>query len=622
MNGRVLAELREALAAREADGLLRRIEPRRGLDFVTNDTLGMAGRGEVAESMARAAREAGAGARAARLLGGDDPNHRLAEERAARWLRAEAALLMPSGSQANAALLGSLLRPGDVVFSDERNHASLVDAIRLTKARKVVYPHKNIRALASQLAALRDAPRRVIVTDTVFSMTGGTAPLAAITALAEEFGAVVVADEAHAAGVLGPAGAGLAAELGLDTKILARVVTGGKALGVAGAFIAGPKLVIETVVNFGRAFLFTTAPPPAVAAGLAEAIELVSRDDAGREALRKNTARFRGILAEHGIEVAAQDTPILFLRIGDPERALAAAAELQSQGFDFRVVRPPTVPPGECGIRVVIHADHSPGDLDRAAAALAEAIRRAAPGPGAGAPRATAPPARHGLAVLGTDTNVGKTVVASMLVLLASERGAARYWKPVQSGSGADDDTAAVRVRLAAAPRASAANPTYAFAEAIAPHQAAAREGVEISIPKILDGFAAARDGLPSGGTLVMEGAGGLLVPLAEGASQDALVAALGVPVVLVARTSLGTINHTRLTLEALASRGIETVALVLVGDEHQENRATLERYVPRERVFHVPQLSSLDGPALAAAARASGLGRILDALDAAGGAG
>lgn len=601
-----LTRLRARLEDAARGGLLRRIAPPEGVDFVTNDYLGLASHPAVADAMARAAREEGSGARAARLLGGDRPAHRAAEERAARWLRAEAALLLPSGFQANLALLTALTRPSDVVLSDERNHASLVDAIRLSRARVVVYRHRDAAHLKECLRLHRDAPALFIATDAVFSITGAPAPLEEIAGLAREFGAGLLVDEAHAAGVRGPAGSGLAAELDLTDRVLARVVTGGKALGVSGAFVAGSSAVVEAVVNFGRAFLFTTAPPPAVAAGLTAAIGCVEEAEAARARLRRLSADFKERLRQGGVSVVETSGPIVFVPVGEPADALEAASRLRARGFDVRAVRPPTVPAGESGLRIVLHAQNSEGDAARLATELARipAIVKSKP-------PAPAPPCLRAVAVVGTDTGAGKTAVASMLVLEALRQGPAAYWKPVQTGVGADDDTGTLRA-LAAPAGARILDPVFAFPEPTAPSQAAARAGVKIDRDALLD---AAHRACALEGTLVVEGAGGLLVPLASDLSQDGLLTELGLPVVLVARTSLGTLNHTRLTLEALAARRIPVLALVLFGRDHPENVLELGRFFPPELIRFVRYPTAFDRKTLAEAAASSGLTTVLAAV-------
>ncbi|MFN0206922.1 MAG: aminotransferase class I/II-fold pyridoxal phosphate-dependent enzyme, partial [Planctomycetota bacterium] len=343
------SNLEKELAATKARGLYRSIKPQPAdrVDFVTNDYLCLSRREELVNAAVLAARNEGAGARAARLLGGDGAAHRAAEERCAKWMKTESALLLPSGSQANFAILGALLREGDCVFSDIHNHASIVDGIRLTKARRFIY--SALEDLEDQLLSASSARRRIIITDAIFSIDGRFAELNEIVALAEMYKAGVVVDEAHAAGVVGPKGRGLCAREGVDDRVLARVVTGGKALGVAGAFIVGSRFVIDSVINYSRAFIFTTAPPAPVAAALAAAIEIVENADAERARLQHLQQFFHKQLESNGIEVEERNCPIVYIELGSAMRAAAVAESLQNELLDIRAIRPPTVPVGWSG---------------------------------------------------------------------------------------------------------------------------------------------------------------------------------------------------------------------------------------------------------------------------------
>src|SRR5262245_585681 len=255
-----------------------------GIDLGSNDYLGLSRDPRVVAGARAALEEFGAGGRASRLLRGGSPLHERAEAAAAEWLGAEAALLFPSGYQANLGLVGALVGRGDAVFGDRANHASLVDAARLSRAQVFVHAHLDLAELERQLAHARGARRRLVLTEGVFSMDGDAAPLAELDELCRKHDAWLVVDEAHAAGVIGPAGAGAWAALGAraDVRLAARVVTGGKALGVAGAFVTGSRMLREQLVNHARTFLFTTAPPPAIAGGLVAAIELARAADAER----------------------------------------------------------------------------------------------------------------------------------------------------------------------------------------------------------------------------------------------------------------------------------------------------------------------------------------------------
>src|SRR5262245_11550043 len=262
-------ELAAELERRGAAGLRR--DPRLpgtlpGVDLGSNDYLGLARDARVVRGARAALEEVGAGGRASRLLRGGPAVHERAAAAAAGWLAAEAALRFPSGYQATLGLVGALVGRGDAVFGDRANHASLIDAARLSRAQVFVHAHLDLAELERQLARARGARRRLVLTEGIFSMDGDAAPLAELDELCRRHDAWLVVDEAHSAGVAGPAGAGAWAALGprADARLAARVVTGGKALGVAGAFVAGSRILREQLVNHVRAFLFTTAPPPAV----------------------------------------------------------------------------------------------------------------------------------------------------------------------------------------------------------------------------------------------------------------------------------------------------------------------------------------------------------------------
>lgn len=585
------AELKRELERAQREGLRRRIAPRAGIDFCTNDYLGLAADGRLAAAACDAAHAEGTGARAARLLGGESDALARAEKTAAAWLRCERTLLLSSGWQANAALLGALLAPGDTVLSDERNHASLVDGMRATRARRVIFRHRDLGDLERALRQPRASGRCMIITDAVFSMTGQAAPLREIVALAEAHGAIVVVDEAHAGGVVGPRGAGLCAALGLELRVAARVVTGGKALGGSGAWIAGSEALIETVLQRGRPFLFTTAPAPPTAAVLARSVELMEELEPRRAELRERADHLRRALAERKVAFIDGESPIVFVKLGSPARALEAAARIGARGFDVRAVRPPTVPQGESGLRIVVHAGHAVAELDALAVAVRDSIvefsqKETAPVSPSG------PPA---LAVVGTDTGVGKTVVSALFVKARAALGPVAYWKPVQSGSGEDDDSATVARWLAQTPRARVLPPCYAFEEAVAPHQAARKLGRTLE-PAQLESAARAAAAEAGAGALLLETAGGVLVPICEHLDQAALLSKWRLPVVLVARTGLGTLNHTFLTVEALAARSIPCLAVVLSGPRHAENERDLRERLSPIPVLWVPPMDEIAG--------------------------
>ncbi|MBI4880547.1 MAG: aminotransferase class I/II-fold pyridoxal phosphate-dependent enzyme, partial [Planctomycetes bacterium] len=441
------AELAAGLDDLKRRGLLRSLEPAGQTpelsDFLSNDFLGLARHPEVAAAAAAAALEHGAGGRASRLLGGGSPLHARAEESAARWLGCEAGLLFPSGYQANLGVLQALAGRGDAILSDALNHASLVDAARLSRARVAVYRHLDLEHLDALLAGQRAARRRLVVTESIFSMDGDLAPLAALHDLCERRDAWLIVDEAHAAGLLGQEGAGAWAALERPDeearRLACRIVTAGKALGVAGAFVAGSAVLCRHVVNVARTFMYTTAPPPAVPGALLSSIEIARGADEARRAVLERAHR---LAAAFGLPAPA--AAILPYVLGDAERALQAAARCRAQGLDVMAVRPPTVPQGTSRLRIAVHAYNGEAECQRLIEALAPFPRAAPP------PAASAPQRASCLFVVGTDTGIGKTVVSALFLRAARGRGPARYWKPVQTGS--EDDTETVRLLAEAAP--------------------------------------------------------------------------------------------------------------------------------------------------------------------------
>ena len=372
------------LQALHAAGLHRALRRPQGADLSSNDYLGFAADPDLAARARDALRGVPCGAGASRLLRGDLDLHHECEAVLARFAGREAAVLFPSGYQANLALLSSLVRPGDTVFSDARNHASIIDGIRLGRGSKVIYPHADASALDLLLA--RHPPRpggsRFVVTESLFSMDGDRAPLAGLAAAAERHGAHLIVDEAHATGLYG-GGAGLARDAGVADRVLASVHTGGKALGAAGAWVAGDHRLKEYLVNLARPFVFTTAVVPALAVLLREAVAFWSERGADRAAeVLARAGALRGWLREAGVATsppagpaaAAPDGPILPIVLGANEAALRAASRLQELGFDVRAVRPPTVPEGTARLRVTVTWNADRETLRRFAAALGGAL--------------------------------------------------------------------------------------------------------------------------------------------------------------------------------------------------------------------------------------------------------
>ena len=362
------AALAEALAARERAGLLRRMSPPRGIDLASNDYLGLATHPHVMEGAAAAIGRLGAGTGGSRLLTGHRDAFAELEERLAAFSGAEAALLFGSGYAANLGLLAAVVGWDDLVVSDHRNHASLIDGIRLAGARRVVHAHRDLAAIGAALRQPR-AGRAFVVTESVYSMDGDLSPLDELLDVAERHGALLIVDEAHATGLYGASGAGRVEELGLAGRVLATVHTGGKALGSAGAWVAGSRLLVDTLVQTARTFAFTTAPMPAMIGALHGALDVVAAEPERRAAVHRKASLLRGALAAAGMPTGAHASAIIPIRVGGNEAAVALADALLAEGFDCRAVRPPTVPDGTARLRVTVREPVADADLLRFAAA-------------------------------------------------------------------------------------------------------------------------------------------------------------------------------------------------------------------------------------------------------------
>jgi 8-amino-7-oxononanoate synthase len=387
-------DLAGRLAERDEAGLLRRLVPvdravepvveragRRLVNLSSNNYLGLAGHPAIAEAMARAARR-GSGATASRLVAGTDPEVLELEERIAAFDGAEAALVFGSGYLANVGVLSALLGRGDAVFSDRLNHASIIDGVRLSRADVHRYEHADADHLEALLERADGAARKLIVTESVFSMDGDVAPLEAIADLAERYGAALVVDEAHAGGVFGPAGQGYVHELGLAESVDLTIGTFGKAFGVYGAYASGRRVWIDYLVNTCRPFIFTTGLPPAVTAGIGAALELVREAGSLRRDLLARAACFRTRLQELGFDTCGSTTQIVPAVAGDNEAAVAFAEALQDRGVLGVAIRPPTVPEGTARVRFSLTAAHTDDHVEQALAAI-EAVRKASERPAA-----------------------------------------------------------------------------------------------------------------------------------------------------------------------------------------------------------------------------------------------
>ena len=361
--------LRAQLDRLDAEGLRRSLRVPSGIDFSSNDYLGLSAHPSLREAMAEAVAREGCGSTGSRLLRGERDAFTQLERRFAAFKGTERALYFSSGYLANLAVLSTFAETGDVIYSDVHNHASLIDGARLSKAQRWIFPHGDAAALAALMDEETAPGQKFVVTESVFSMDGDLAPLAEYARLASAHGAALIVDDAHAVGIYGAGGAGLSGEAWIS------VSTAGKALGVCGAFVAGPEWAIDYLIQRARPFIFSTAAPPAVAAALDASLTLIEREPWRRTQLLERAAYLRRRLAEAGIPVAEGISQIIPLVIGDNQRAMMVAQALQEKGFDARAIRPPSVPEGTARLRLSINTNLSENTLDRFVDALAGVLK-------------------------------------------------------------------------------------------------------------------------------------------------------------------------------------------------------------------------------------------------------
>jgi 8-amino-7-oxononanoate synthase len=344
------------------------------VNLCSNDYLGLAQSKELRAAIVEAVqRTESVGGTGSRLLSGHFAIWDEVESEFAEFAGTDAALYFGSGYAANLGLLTALLGKNDVVFSDELNHASIIDGIRLSGARKKIYAHRNLNALEDALRKhTAEQCRKIVVTESVFSMDGDIADFAAIVALAERYGASVVVDEAHATAVHGDGGRGIAASAGLANRVLAIVHTCGKALAGAGAFICGSHVLREHLINHARTFIFSTAMPPYLAEQVGAALRLARGMEAERSIVLGEANRFADNLRKNGWDCAGTESQIVPVIVGSNEEALSAAEYLQGEGFAVRAIRPPTVPAGKARLRFSLTSLIRRRELDRLASSLYE----------------------------------------------------------------------------------------------------------------------------------------------------------------------------------------------------------------------------------------------------------
>ena len=372
-----LDRLRQSAVRRRSLDRDRTIHPPAGLDVCSNDYLGLRRDPRLAEAAGAAAREHGAGTGAARLLRGTTPLHEALEAALAAWKGTEACLLFNTGFQANATLLPALLAPGDAVFSDALNHASLVDGCRMAKAggaTVAVFSHRDLADLGARLAAWSTrAPKEalaLVATDAVFSMDGDAADLPGLLDLCRRFDALLLVDEAHATGLLGPTGAGLAERQGVHGQVPLVMGTLGKALGSFGAFVCGTSDLRDHLVNTARGFIFSTALPPPVVGAALVGVHLAQTEPWRRQRALAYAHRVREALGQPEAPSAIVPVPV-----GPDAEAVRLALALQARGFDVRAVRPPTVPEGSARLRLTTGAHLEDAQVEALIEALGTVLR-------------------------------------------------------------------------------------------------------------------------------------------------------------------------------------------------------------------------------------------------------
>ena len=349
------------------------LEGQEVLLFSSNNYLGLANHPALKRAAQEAIERYGCGSGASRLISGSMAVHHELENRLAALKKTEAALVFPTGYHANIGVLAALMGPDDTILSDSLNHASIIDGCRLSRADTRVYRHADTEHLGELLKACPATGQRLIVTDSVFSMDGDLAPLTEIIALARQYDAWVMVDEAHATGVFGSHGGGLVEELGLTEEVDIQMGTLGKALGCVGAFVAGSHELIDWLVNRARSFIYTTAIPPAVAASVLAALDIVEQEPERRQRLWANTRVLADGLRSLGYTLGTTHSQILPVIIGEACETMSVAAAILQRGVFAHGIRPPTVPEGTSRIRVTPMATHTQDHLSRTLDAFAAA---------------------------------------------------------------------------------------------------------------------------------------------------------------------------------------------------------------------------------------------------------
>ena len=544
------------------------------VSFSSNDYLGLACDPRLQAAASKAASTSGFGASASRLVSGTQPEHSALETALASFLCLPAAILFPTGYQANLGVIGALAGPDDLLVVDRAAHASLLDGCRLSRARLAVYSHLDADKAERHLSRLGpSARRRFLLTESLFSMDGDIAPLHQLASIAAAHDAALIVDEAHAFGCLGPSGRGLCAQFDVHPDVL--IGTLGKALGASGAFVAGTRDLCDYILNRARTFIFTTGLPIPVAAAAQAALQILSSSEGDRLRHRLSLLACQLRAALH-LPPASVPSPILPFTIGPNQATLEASLHLRSRGFFVQAIRPPAVREGTSRLRITLSSRHTEQQISDLADAVASIppsrIPIHLPSP---LNRTTTQPSHDpvtpelssvqptlGIFLLGTDTGVGKTSVGVALLHILTMRGARPVpFKPVETGARPIPSDAA---RLLSASMRKDI-PLHivcpiTFQDAVAPAAASPESPISLST-LTAHAYHAATYGAP----LVVESVGGVLSPYAPTLTSLDLATALGFPVLLVSRNGLGTINHTALAIAEIRRRPVKFLGTVLV---------------------------------------------------------
>lgn len=354
----------EKLTEVDEKGLKRNLVSPIGIDFSSNDFLCLANDERLKNALIEGVKKYGVGSTGSRLLRGEREVFAEVEKQFAGWKGTERALYFSSGYQANVGLLQTFLEENDVVFSDELNHASIIDGLRLAKAKKIIFPHLDFEKLAKLLRETVCDGQKFLVTESLFSMDGDVAPLDKYAEICAKTNTELIIDEAHAVGIYGETGSGLIEEFGIGNRVFLSLNTAGKALGVSGAFVAGSDWAIEYLINKCRSFIFSTAPIPAITEALKVSIEIIKAEKERREKLIEVSKYFRELLQNNEFRVDENSTQIVPIIIGESEKTIEIAQNLQREGFDVRAIRPPTVPQNSARLRVSLNVGLSKDMLE------------------------------------------------------------------------------------------------------------------------------------------------------------------------------------------------------------------------------------------------------------------